>query len=45
MLTRDTQRELLAIARAALEAHQRKASAETQDLIASLIKEEFAERP
>ncbi|MFI5401776.1 MAG: HEAT repeat domain-containing protein [Planctomycetota bacterium] len=32
-------------ARAALEAHQKKASAETQDLIASLIKEEFAERP
>lgn len=32
-------------ARAALEAHAKRASAETQDLIASLIKEEFAERP
>ncbi len=31
-------------ARDALEAHARTASAETQDLIASLIKEEFAER-
>ncbi len=31
-------------ARVALEAHARTASAETQDLIASLIKEEFAER-
>jgi len=31
-------------ARGALEAHARAASAETQDLIASLIKEEFAER-
>jgi HEAT repeat protein len=32
-------------ARAALEAHARRASAETQDLIANLLKEEFAERP
>lgn len=32
-------------ARTALEAHARTASAETQDLIASLVKEEFAERP
>ena len=32
-------------ARTALEAHSKTASSETQDLIASLIKEEFAERP